>query len=110
MKPFENFLVDSVGLRRLTDIYLELRQHFQELGWTEDDVKHPPTYTYKLMGLRESFIQEQNALYKQVVDLGFNVDVREFYAFINQIMEKINEITPLKDGDSKRRNKRNKDN
>jgi hypothetical protein len=109
MKPFELFLSGSVGLQRLSQTYLELRQYFQELGWTEEDVKHPPMYTSKLMRLKENFNYEQNVLYRQIMDLGLKVDVREFYDFIQQMIEKINEITPLSDGNNERGNQGNED-
>ena len=38
MKPFEKFMNYSLGLRELLDIYLELRQHFQELEFSEKDL------------------------------------------------------------------------
>jgi hypothetical protein len=39
MKPFEKFLNDTLGTKELLEIYLELRQHFQELGFSEDEVE-----------------------------------------------------------------------
>ena len=32
MKPYVQLIEDSLALRNLLDVYLELRKHFQELG------------------------------------------------------------------------------
>jgi len=42
MRPFEQFLSNSVGLQRIIEIYLKIRQHFQSEGWSEKDLEKPP--------------------------------------------------------------------
>lgn len=111
MKTFEKFLEGSVGLQRLTSIYLELRQYFQSQGWSEEDLSNPPYYTDKLMSLFHNFGDEQKALFKQLKDIGFeDVNWSEFTNFIQPILQKINDITPLSDGDNERGNQRDEDN
>jgi hypothetical protein len=95
MKPYEKFLHDRVGLRHLLEVYLELRQHFQEIGFSESDLEQPPTYTDKMMMLFHKFDDTQKALFKQVNDYGFDVEWIEFGNFITPLLKKINEITPL---------------
>jgi vacuolar-type H+-ATPase catalytic subunit A/Vma1 len=103
MKPYEKFLHDRVGLRHLLEIYLELRQHFQEIGFSESDLEKPPTYTEKMMRLFHKFGDTQKALFQQVNDYGFDVGWNEFIEFMSPLLQKINEITPLsKNGYSKR--------
>lgn len=103
MKPFEKFLHDRVGLRHLLEIYLELRQHFQELEFSEKDLERPPTYTNKMMSLFHKFGDVQKALFKQVKDYGFDIEWYEFVDFMTPLLEKINDITPLSEnGYSKR--------
>jgi len=109
MKPFQKFLNSSVGLQRLSQIYLELRQYFQELGWSEEDLKSPPNYTSRLMTLFHNFGDEQKALFQQVKDLGFEVDWNDYVNFLQPILQKINDITPLSDGDYERRNQGDED-
>jgi hypothetical protein len=104
MKPFENFLSSSVGLQRLSQSYLELRQYFQREGWSEKDLEKPPYYTETLMSLFFNFGDEQKELFKQVNDLGLKVEWNEFNRFIQPILEKINEITPLSNGNNERGN------
>lgn len=109
MKPFENFLADSVGLRRLTELYLELRQYLQELGWSEKDLENPPFYNDRLIGGFQNLHNEQKSLFRQVKDLGFKLEEGEFNDYIDSIIEKINEITPLSNGDYKRGNQGDED-
>ena len=111
MKTFEKFLEGSVGLQRLTSTYLELRQYFQSQGWSEKDLSNPPYYTDRLMSLFHSFGDEQKALFKQLKDIGFeDVDWTEFNKFIGPVLQKINDITPLNDGDYERGNQGDEDN
>jgi hypothetical protein len=110
MKPFENFLSHSSGLREMLDIYLELRQHFQELGFSEEDLKSPPTYTQKMMSLFHKFGDTQKALFQQVKDYGFDIDWNNFTDYTTILLSKIDELTPLKEnGNNKRRNQGDED-
>lgn len=104
MKPYEKFLNESVGLKELVEIYLQLRQHFQELGFSESDLESPPTYTQLMMSLHQKFQGAQKALFQQVKDYGFNIDWNEFTEYMKPILYKIDEITPLSHGNHKRRN------
>ena len=110
MKPFENFLSHSSGLREMLDIYLELRQHFQELGFSEEDLKSPPTYTDKMMSLFHKFGDTQKALFQQVKDYGFDIDWNNFTDYTTILLSKIDELTPLKEnGNNERRNQGDED-
>lgn len=110
MKPFEKLLNDTIGTKELLEIYLELRQHFQELGFSEDDLEKPPTITPKMMTLFHKFGDTQNALFNQVKSYGFDITFNEFTDYMKPLMEKINELTPLeKNGNIKRRNQWDED-
>ena len=109
MKPFENFLNSSIGLQRLSEIYLKLRQYFQSEGWSEKDLEKPPYYSPQLMTLFHNFGDEQKALFQQVKDLGFNVDWNDFTSYLTPILKNINELTPLSDGDYERGNQGDED-
>ena len=102
MKPFEKFLSEASILRELLDVYLELRQHFQELDFSVSDLERPPQYTAKMMKLREAFQRKFESLFRQVNDYGFKVEEDEIREYVMPLLQKINELTPLKDGDSKR--------
>ena len=102
MKPFEKFLANASALRELLDVYLELRQHLQELGFSESELDNPPTYTTKMMILQERFQNRLNYLIQLVKDYGFEVTKDEVKDYVMPLLLNINELTPLKDGDSKR--------
>lgn len=102
MKGFKIFLSQSSYLRELLDIYLELRQHFQELGFSESDLESPPIYSKKMMDLQVEFQRKLNVLHRTVGDYGFDVDKGEIINYLEPQLQKINELTPLKDGHSKR--------
>jgi hypothetical protein len=104
MKPHEIFLNESLGLKELVEIYLQLRRHFQELGFSEKDLKKPPTHTPLMMSLFHKFGDTQKALFRQVKDYGFNIDWNEFTNYMKPILTKIDEITPLSHVNYKRRN------
>ena len=96
MKPFEKFLNSSVGLQRLIDVYLKLREFFQEEGWSEKDLEKPPHYSDDLMRIYMAFEHERKSLFQQVKDLGFDINTEEYVEFLEPILQKINELTPLK--------------
>ena len=109
MKPYEKFLNESIGLKELVEIYLQLRQHFQELEFSVDDLESPPTYTAKMMDLHQRFQAAQKALLKQVNDYGFSTSLEQFVEYVSPILAKIDELTPLSHGNHKRRNQGDED-
>jgi hypothetical protein len=104
MKPYEKFLNESIGLKELIEIYLQLRQHFQELGFSESDLVSPPTYTPLMMSLHQKFQAAQKALFQQVKDYGLDISRNEFSEYIAPILSKIDQITPLSHGNYERGN------
>lgn len=110
MRPFENFLVSSVGLQRIIEIYLKIRQYFQSEGWSEKDLENPPYYSAQLMTLHEKIGGEIRDLLRQMKDLGFEVEKEDFNEYLKPILKNINDITPLNDGDYERGNQGDEDN
>jgi len=109
MKPFEKYLAHSTILRDVLDTYLALRLHLQELGFSEEDLDSPPTYTGKMMNLQEKFNHEFNNVIRFLQDYGFEVSKDEVADFIMPQLYKINELTPLKDGNTERRDSGDED-
>jgi hypothetical protein len=110
MKPFEKFLESSVTMRELLDNYLELRTHLQEEGYSQEALERVFRPTLKMMRLREEFISKKNALFKQIKDYGFEIHQGELTEYIQPLLNKIDEITPLKEyGDNERDNIGNDD-
>jgi hypothetical protein len=104
MKPFEKLLEDNISLRQALDVYFELRQHFQELGFSESQLDDPPSYTFKMMNLFDKFQNKMNYLLSYVKDYGFEITREELNDYIKPLLMKINEVTPLKDGSNERDN------
>jgi len=110
MKPFEKFLSHSSLVRELLDNYLELRTHLQEEGFSQEELERVVRPTNKMMELRERFINNKNTLFKQIKDYGFEIHQGELTEYIQPLLNKIDEITPLKEnGDNKRDNIGNDD-
>ena len=95
MKPFEKFLNDSLRTQELLEIYLEMRKHFQELGFSEADLVKPPTYTNEMFMFQKKFLNALNALINQVNAYGFEVNGKDVNEYIQPLLKKINELTPL---------------
>jgi len=109
MKPFEKFLSHSSLVRELLDTYLELRTHLQEEGYSEKELERVIP-TWRMMLLYEKFINTKNALFKQIKDYGFEIRLDDLIGYIQPLLNKIDEITPLKEnGNNKRDNIGNDD-
>ena len=100
MKTYEQFLAKSSLLREMLNTYLELRRHFQELNFSEDDLVSPPFYTSLMMTLFHRYGDNQKALFNQLKDFGFDINFDEFTKYIEPLLIKINEVTPLNDGNN----------
>jgi hypothetical protein len=109
MKPFEKFLEHSLTLREMLDTYLELRQHLQEEGFSQEELKRFMQPTIKMMSLREKFTNKKNALFRQIKDYGFEIGQDELNEYILPLLSKIDEITPLRNGNNERRNQGDED-
>jgi hypothetical protein len=108
MKPFELYLNES--LTELLNTYLELRQHFQQLGFSESDLEKPPMYSPMMMRLFHKFGDARDSLLKDSKSYGFDITFNELSEYLEPLMKKINDLTPLnKDGNIKRRNQRDED-
>ena len=110
MRAYERFLEESLTLRELLDTYLELRQHFQELEFSEEDLKKPPTYTPTMVRLFNKFNDLKESLLKHANSYGFDMSLNELINYIQPLMSKINELTPLSEhGHNQRRNRWDED-
>jgi hypothetical protein len=108
MKPFERYINETLGAKELLEIYLELRKEFQNLGFSESDLVSPPIYSPKMMDLYHKFGDVQKALFNRVNNFGFDVTFTEFMDYMQPLIKKIDELTPLKEkehGNIKRRNR-----
>jgi hypothetical protein len=110
MDMIDKFLENNVSLRGMLDTYLELRLHLQEEGYSQEELERVVRPTTKMMTLREKFIITKNALFKQIKDYGFEIHQGELSKYIQPLLNKIDEITPLKEnGNNERDNIGNDD-
>jgi hypothetical protein len=110
MELWKNFIDNSIGLKNLLDAYLKLRLHLQSLGFTEKQLERPPRYTKDMMDYYAEVGNHHRELYQQLQRLGFDVEKNEYDNYIIPILNKINEITPLKnDVDTERDDTGNED-
>lgn len=96
-------------MRELLDTYLELRLHLQEEGFSQEQLKRFMQPTIKMMTLREKFTNKKNALFRQIKDYGFDVTSDELNEYILPLLSKIDDITPLNNGNNERRNQGDED-
>jgi hypothetical protein len=104
MKPFEKFLQHNSTLRELLDVYLELRKHLQEEGYSQEELENVTSPTFLMIRLYEKFNTIKNALFQQIIDYGFEISWNEFIEYLQHLVNKIDELIPLSNGNNKRRN------
>ena len=97
-------------MREVLNVYLELRMHFKELGFAESDLDDPPTYTSTMINLQERFTNRLNKLLLLIRDFGFEISREELIEYIKPLLLKINEVTPLGNGNNERNDSRDEDN
>ncbi len=106
----DKFLENNVNLRGMLDTYLELRLHLQEEGYSQEALERVVRPTNKMIELRERFVSKKNSLFKQIKDYGFEINHGELSEYIQPLLNKIDELTPLKEnGNNKRRNQGDED-
>ena len=96
-------------MRELLDTYLELRQHLQEEGFSQEQLRRFMQPTIKMMTLREKFTNKKNALFRQIKDYGFEIQQEDLNEYILPLLNKIDELTPLRNGNNERRNQGDED-
>jgi hypothetical protein len=109
MKSWEKFLEKKRLHEDLLRSYTKLRKLFQKYEWSEKDLESPPFYSAEMMRLRDDFNHTRLELIRKLMDFGFTVDSESFAIYLGKYMSKINELTPLKDGNNKRRNQGDED-
>jgi hypothetical protein len=73
------------------------------------DLEKPPYYSAELMSLHQKFGGEIRDLLQQMKDLGLEVENEDLNEYLKPLLQNINELTPLSDGNHKRRNQRDED-
>jgi len=98
MNAWKRLASDSIEKQRMLNLYFELREEFKNLGFSEEDLVAPPTYSNKMWHLKSLFEKNQMSLLKKINDYGFDVSSKEFIEYMEPELHKINQLTPLNDG------------
>jgi hypothetical protein len=105
MDGIAKYIDSSFLLKEILETYLQLRLHFQKLGFSEEDLENPPTYTTVMINGFEKIGNLNKRLKSDVNDFFGGIDDSEYTTYIMDRFKKINELTPLsKDGYNKGRN------
>lgn len=109
MKIWEKFAIDRFEFKKLLEKYLELRLLFKEIGFSQRDLEKVSQAPPGVWRLRSQIGLLNDNLHQQIRNYGFNVGDEEFTDFILPHLKKIDEITPLDNGNNERTNSRNED-
>jgi hypothetical protein len=77
------------------ETYLELRKHFQEMGFSEQDLEKVPVMTVELFKLQDQFHYLKHRLLYDANAYGFDVSDEELRDYLHPLLQNINELTPL---------------
>jgi hypothetical protein len=109
MKPWEKFIEKNELGVGPAKAYTKLRKLFQKYDWSESDLAKPPFYSGEMMLLKDELTKQIMDIEITLVTYGFEYEDKKLTDYFRNIFSKIDELTPLKDGNNKRRNKRDKD-
>ena len=105
----EKFLQSRSDTRKILDTYLELRKEFQKLGFSESDLVSPPSYTYKMFRCHDIISSYIAQTVEDVNNFGIKASESEIRNYFLEKFNRINELTPLSDGNQKRTDSRDED-
>lgn len=109
MKPWEKFIEkNELGIGP-AKAYTKLRKLFQKYDWSESDLAKPPFYSGEMMMLRDELTRQILQIEKSLVNYGFDYEDKELSDYFKNLFSKIDELTPLKNGNNKGRNQGDED-
>ena len=109
MKAWEKFIEkNELGIGPAKS-YTKLRKLFQKYDWSENDLTKPPFYSGEMMSLRDELTKEIMEIERSLVTYGFEYEDEELSNYFRNLFGKIDQLTPLKNGNNKRRNQGNED-
>lgn len=109
MEMWQKFIEKTDAFKPILEIYLKMRRWFQINEWSESDLIRPPFYSNEIMELRGQMNYEINLLKKKIEMFGIDYSTKEFNDYLRPYLTKIDELTPLKNGNNERGNNRDED-
>lgn len=107
---WQKYIEKTDAIKPILTVYLKLRRWFQINEWTQSDLENPPYYGTNMMELRNEFRHHMVNILQNIRSLGLDITTEEFNDYLHPFLTKIDELTPLKDGNNKRRNQGDEDN
>lgn len=103
-RSLKNFLELNSYTQKIIESYIEVREEFQRLGFSEEDLKNPPSYTSKMFLLQNNITDGMSKLIRDAKDFGVASDKQEIIDYFVERFGKINELKPLSNVSKKRTN------
>lgn len=102
MEIWKKFAVGRIEFQKILEKYLELRLLFKEIGFSQRDLEKVSQAPPGVWHLRSQIGLLNNNLHQQIRNYGFDVSDQEFIDFILPHLKKIDDLTPLNDGNNER--------
>jgi hypothetical protein len=109
MELWKKFVEDNSSFQEILEKYLELRILFQEKGYTNKSIERVSSGPARIFEIRAEIGMLSDNLQKQLRNYGFDVSREEFILYLQPKLNKIDSLTPLKDGNNERNNSGNED-
>ena len=102
MDNWKKFVEDTLAAQEILQKYLELRLMFQELGYTEKQLERSSSGPERMFEIRAEIAMLMRDLKKQLKGFGFDIQDEDLMLYLQSKMNKIDLLTPLKDGSKER--------
>ena len=96
-KIISNYLANSKNMEDIINAYRNIRFELKRLGHTEESAKTVINIT-PILGLNKSAFDYYLNLLKEELSELFNLDEKMILFYVRQVLNKIDSIIPLNDG------------
>ena len=109
-KPWMRYMDEIHPYSELDVVYRKLRHAFQREGWSQDQLEKPPYYPQDIINCYQKISDLVTSLKSEIKSYFGDIDYDEFGTYLHNKLKHIDLEIPLKDGNIKRNNSRDKDN
>lgn len=105
---WQKYVEKTNAIEPILKSYLKMRRLFQSYDWSDSDLAKPPFYSREMMILRDEILNKITRVGRDLSLLGFeDINLSDYLA---PFFSKIDELTPLKNGNTERTDTRDEDN